>query len=184
MAHPENQPGRFRPDSQPIVPITLPPELADFLGRAGDFACLTNATDRGTAFVVKAPAFELAGLRGTFPIGLRHELYSHPSAPVIRTILSLYDRPQHPLRVESFINVAEPDQRADFAALAAQKEFLIVFYDQDMRHRLSKRVPYRAADRAEVPRILARAQEFLAAITVGAFDFDKAKADVLLHTTL
>jgi len=184
MSHPEDQPGRFRPDSEPIIPIALPPDLADFLGRAGDFACLTNATDRGTAYVVKAPAFELATLRGTFPIGLRHELFSHPAAPVIRTILSLYDRPQHPLKLESYINVAEADQRADFAALAAQDELLLLFYDRELQHRLSKRVPYPAADRAEIPLILSRADLLLGAIPGGEFDYDKANADVLLHTTL
>jgi hypothetical protein len=41
----------------------------------------------------------------TFPIGLRHELYDHPAAPVIRTILSLYDRALHPLKVESGVVV-------------------------------------------------------------------------------
>jgi len=184
MSHSENQPGRLRPDSEPITPITLPPELADFLGRAGDFACLTNATDHGTAFVIKAPAFELATLRGTFPVGLRHELYAHPSAPVIRTILSLYDRPQHPLKVESYFNVAEADQRADFAALAGQEELLVLFYDQELVHRLSKRVPYPASDRADIPLILARAELLLGEIAAGEFDFDKAKADVLRHTTL
>jgi hypothetical protein len=106
---------------------------------------------------------------------------------VIRTVLCLYDRPQHPLKLESFINIEnieDPEQRADFAALATQEQLLVLFYDQDVRHRLSKRVPYRAADRAEVPRILARAEELWLAIPPARFDFDRAKAAVLRNTTL
>lgn len=182
MSHPEEFPGRFRPDTEPIIPIALPPELADFLGRAGDFACLTSATDRGTAFVVKAPAFELATLRGTFPIGLQHQLFEHPAAPVIRTVLSLYDRPLHPLKVESFINIEDTEQRADFAALATQEQLLVLFYDQDVQHRLTKVVPY--PERSEIPLILARADELRAAIPPWRFDYDKAKADVLRQTRL
>jgi hypothetical protein len=108
----------------------------------------------------------------------------NPAAPVIRTVLSLYDRPQHPLKLESFINIEDPEQRAAFAALATQGQLLVLFYDQDVRHRLSKRVPYRAADRAEVPRILARAEELWLAIPPARFDFDRAKAAVLRNTTL
>src|SRR4051794_14358283 len=182
MSHPEDQPGRFRPDSEPIIPIALPPELAAFLARAGDFACLTQATDRGTAYVIKAPAAELLTLRGTFPIGLQHELYAHPAAPVIRTVLRLYDRPQHPLKVESYLNIAEPDQRADFAALAAQEEVMLLFYDHDVRHRLSKVVPY--PDRSDIPLILARADELRAAIPPERFNYAKAKAAVLRTTIL
>jgi hypothetical protein len=54
------------------------------------------------------------------PIELGHELYDHPAAPVIRLALRIYDDPLAPLAMESFINVAAPDQRADYAALGTQ----------------------------------------------------------------
>src|SRR3954454_4291624 len=124
MSHPEGSPGPFRPDNQPFVPIALPPELRDFLARTGDFACLAQATSDGTAYVIKTPSLELPNLRGTYPIGVRHELYEHPAAPVIRTVLSLHDRPGAAFKLESFVNVAEPDQWADFATLAEQERLL------------------------------------------------------------
>jgi hypothetical protein len=117
MAPKEDQPGHLTPSHEPLAPFQLPPELADFLRRADRYACVTQATNQGTAFVLKVPGQELTTLRGTMPIGLRHELYEHPSAPVIRTVLTIVDQPQHPLRIETFINVAEQDQRADFAAM-------------------------------------------------------------------
>lgn len=114
--------------SEPLHPIPLPPDLAEFLRHQGPYACLTHATDQGTCYVLKAPAAEIARARGTVPIYIRRQLYSHPAAPVIRTVLSLYDHPNEPLHFESFINVAAEDQRADFAALADQKQLLLLFY--------------------------------------------------------
>jgi hypothetical protein len=185
MPTPEDDP-RFRPadrdPSDPLLPIALTPDLAAFLRRQDGYACVTQATSEGTAYVLKTPAVDLATLRGTIPVGLRHELYAHPAAPVIRTVLSLYDRPDAPLRVETFINIAEPDQRADFAALADQEALLLLFYDEALRHRLSKRVPY--PDRSDIPRILARADALRTAIAPWRLDFERAKAAVLKVTTL
>jgi hypothetical protein len=182
MAHQEDRPGNQPHESDPLVPIELTPELADFLRHQQGYACVTQATTEGTAYVLRVPGEELATLRGTMPIGLRHELYEHRSAPVIRTVLTIMDRPQSPLRVETFINVAEEDQRADFAALADQERFMLLFYDEQLQHRLSKLVPY--PDRSDVPLILARADELRAAIAPWQFDFDQAKAAVMQRTTL
>jgi len=83
-------------------PLVLPPDLAAFL-RTQRYACLTHAADDGpTVFVAKAPSADLATLRGPIPIELRHELYHHPAAPVIRTLLICHDRIDRPLSLESF----------------------------------------------------------------------------------
>jgi hypothetical protein len=55
-------------------------------------------------------------------------------------VVKIYDQPDRPLGLETFINVDEPDQRQDFAALAEQEELLLLFYDETMSHRLTKRV--------------------------------------------
>ncbi len=89
---------------EPLQPSPLPPELAEFL-RDKTFACLMQATDRGTVLVIKALAHEIASARGRVPVQLRHELYQHPTAPVIRTIITLYDQPTTPLALETFTNV-------------------------------------------------------------------------------
>ena len=183
MASGPEQDPRHRPHpSEPLIPVELTPELADFLRRQHGYVCVTQATSEGTAYVVRAPAADLVTLRGTVPVGLRHELFEHPSAPVIRTVLTIVDRPQHPLRLETFINIAEVDQRADFAALADQERLLLLLYDEQLRHRLSKLVPY--PERSAVPAILARAEELRAAIPSWRYNFERAKAAVMQHTSL
>jgi hypothetical protein len=66
--------------------------------------------------------------------------------------------------------------------LARQEALLLLFYDEALQHRLSKRVPY--PDRSDLPRILARADECHAAIAPWHLDFERAKAAVLKATTL
>ena len=92
------------------------------------------------------------------------------------------DRPQSPLRVETFINIAEEDQRADFAALADQEQLLLLFYDEQLQHRLTKLVPY--PERGEVATILTRAEALRAAIAPWRFDYNRAKAAVMKQTSL
>ncbi|MBV9280751.1 MAG: hypothetical protein JOZ41_11760 [Chloroflexi bacterium] len=143
---------------------------------------LTHASDQGTVYVVKAPGEELTGLSGPVPIQVTHELHQHPLAPVVRTVARIYDQPERPLAFESFINVDEEDQRADFARLAEQEELLFVFYDEVLSHRLTKRVRNSAG--GEMSQILSYADRVRAAIPDERYDFDRAKATVMATTRL
>src|SRR6266508_375956 len=97
---------RGEPSGEPHEPSPLPPELAEFL-RNKDIACLMQGTDQGTAFVIKLASRDIESARGTVPIHLRHELYAHPTAPVIRTNLRIYDQPNTSLALETFTNIED-----------------------------------------------------------------------------
>jgi hypothetical protein len=113
---------------------------------------------------------------------MSHELYDHPSAPVIRMVTTIYDQPDRPLALETFVNVASPDQRADYEGLTGQNELLLLFYDDTLVHRLTKAVGN--VDGATMRAVLTRADELLRAIPPNQFDFDAAKAAVVARTTL
>jgi hypothetical protein len=182
MPHERDQEPHRRHRSEPQTPIPLTPELADFLSTQPGIICLTHGSDQGTLYLVKAPAREIESLRGTFPIRFRHELHQHPAAPVIRTVSTLYDVPDRPLRLETFTNVGDAMQREDYARLATQEELLMLFYDEQLRHRLSKRIPH--PNREALVAVFTRAQELAAAIPATRFDFDRAKAAVMERTRL
>src|SRR4051812_38097594 len=105
--------GRAEPG--PLAPAVFPPELAEFL-QATPFACFQHPTDHGTALLVKAPRADIHSVEGTVPISFRHELYERPTAPVIRMLITIYDQPNHPLALETFVNVEDAEQRADYEA--------------------------------------------------------------------
>jgi hypothetical protein len=111
-----------------------------------------------------------------------HGLFEHPQAPVIRTVIRIYDRPDATLAMESFTNVDDPVQREDFAALAHQKQIHLLFYDEAIRHRLTKQVPNR--DDQALTAMLDKALELRQTIPDERFDFDLAKLDVMRQTSL
>jgi hypothetical protein len=166
---------------EPVEPSPLPLDLAEFL-REHEVVCLMQGTDRGTVFVLKLPSPDIESARGTIPIQLRHELYAHPNAPVIRTILTLYDQTDTPLALETFTNVADENQLTDFAGLAQQEMFLLLFYDEQLAHRLTKVVPQSASDETRV--VLEYAERILATIPADQFDFERARQAVMKATSM
>jgi hypothetical protein len=161
---------------EPEHPVVLPDELARYLANK-PFACLTHPTDEGTVFVVKLPGREIATVRGRVPISLRHELYDCPSAPVIRLLTTVYDQIERPLKLESFINVGDPEQRVDYESLCRQDRWLLLFYDEELRHRLTKAVIN--SEQETMAAVLRQADNLLAGISAQRFDFDRAKASVM-----
>lgn len=166
---------------EPLHPTPLPRELRTFL-REQRLVCLPHATDQGTLFIVKAPTPEIDSVRGLVPVALHHELYEFPTAPVIRMVTTIYDRPERPLRLESFTNVGAPDQRATYAGLATQEQTHFLFYDERLHHRLTKQVG--GLDRDRIAAVLQKAVELYEAIPEAQYNFDVAKAWVLAHTDL
>jgi hypothetical protein len=154
----------------------LPPALAAFL-RGVDLAAVTTETNLGTVLVVKAPSDTIADLTGEVPIGIDHELYNRPSAPVIRMITTFHDRPDTPLVFETFFNVADHQQRREYENLSGQEELPIILYDADLSSRLGKRV--RIPNGEEIAGVLRAADDLRAAIDPSAYDFDRAKREVI-----
>ncbi len=159
----------------------LPPELAEFLQRHQYAALFHPSEELGTVLVVKAPGQEIDSVRGTVPVELRHELYHHPLAPVVRVTTRIFDRPEAPLALETFINVADADQRTDYATLIEQEALYLLFYDERLQHRLTKHIDQ---DRSELQGLLDQADWLLQTIRPERLDFDQAKAEVMAATRL
>jgi hypothetical protein len=154
----------------------LPDELVEAIA-SEEYACVTAPTDEGTIFVVKAPGAEITRLSGIMPVEVRHELYAAATAPVIRTLLILYDDPHAPFALETYINIGDPNQRQDFAQLAEQESVVMRFYDEDLHRRLDKRVTL--SESRNIAAVLAQAEQLRQRIPEGGYDFDLAKSDVL-----
>ena len=167
--------------SSPDEAVTLPPELAGFL-RQHTYAALLHGSSEGTALVVKVMSADIPGLRGRVPIEHTHELHAHPASPVIRIRTVVYDHPTQPLSLESFINPGEVDQMQDYAALADQDDLLMFFFDEAMRHVLTKRT--HNVDQAGIRWIDQLAAVLLDGIPFMDRDFDRAKAAVMARTSM
>ncbi len=141
-----------------------------------------QATDQGTAFVVKLPGREIESVQGRVLIRMTHELYAQTTAPVIRTVLRIYDQPESHLALETYTNVEDEVQRADFASLGRQDRFVMLFYDEKLTHTLTKVVPQSNPEQAAL--VLSYADRLLATIPKEHVDFDQAKAAVMAVTSM
>jgi hypothetical protein len=101
---------------------------------------------------------------------------------VIRTVIRWYDQPRSPLALESYTNVEDPQQRADFQDLSRRDRLRFLFYDASFQHRLSKVVPN--PDRAIIAQITTAADGLRARIPSARYDFDTAKRDVMERTSV
>src|SRR5436305_15005959 len=125
-------PNRFHPER----PNQLPPELAAFL-REQRYAAILHGSNLGTILVAKVPTPDLRTLGGRMPISQEHQLFDHIASPVIRMVTRFHDRPLTPLFLETFVNVGDPDQRADYDVLSRHDELEMLFYDEAVTHQLT-----------------------------------------------
>lgn len=125
---------------QSLPPFELPEALKEYLSqtRADEYVMVTSTTNQGTVHVVKAPEWDIAGMRGNIPMRVTHELHRELEAPVIRSVVKIYDDPQHPLALETFTNVRDEEQRRNFDTLSIQPHYIFTFYNEHLQHRLTK----------------------------------------------
>jgi hypothetical protein len=95
----------------------------------------------------------------------------------MQPVVSMYDQPEAPLALETFTNVEDENQRDDFAALAHQEAFFLLFYDEKLTHTLTKVVPQ--SNPKQAADVLTYADRLLAIIPKEEFDFDRAKQAVM-----
>lgn len=163
-------------DPMPHPPITLPPVLRQFLAPI-PYGAISAMTNDGAVLVLKAPASDIESCRGAAPVRTRYELHATDHGPVVRLVLVVHDRPDAHLTFESFCNVLDARQLAEWEDLLSRPYLRVLFFDQDLTHRLSKRIsqPVDLASRELLP----RARRLLALIDPAALDFDQAKASVM-----
>jgi hypothetical protein len=159
-----------------FTPIPLPEPLETFR-RPIRYAVMNHATTDGAVLIVKCPRQEIEHMRGHLPIAITWELHRAPWAPVVRLVVTVYDDQPHPFMLETFFNVADPEQLANLRDLIDTDRVRVLFYDETCTHRLSKIVT-QAVEPAR-DEIVSQALRILAQIAPEAFNFERAKALVI-----
>lgn len=171
-------------EGQPLPPFELPEALKEFFRQTGadEYVMVTNASDQGTLFVVKAPELDIAGMRGNIPMRVTHELYREPEAPVIRTMVKIYDDPAQPLALETFTNIRDEEQRRNFDTFSDQPRYIFTFYNQHLQYRLTKLMEN--THREHTASLFRQALLVSSHIPDQRFNFDLAKAAVIRRTSM
>jgi hypothetical protein len=152
--------------------VALPPELCEFLALR-DRACLTIPTDDGTVIVAKTPTADIDSCRGRVKILVSQELFNTSHGPVLRLLLTIHDQPERPLCLEAFCNIADPSQFAEYQDLLSRPVLRVLFYDEQVVHRLSKLIPQPLDNTTKS--LLPTALKLLKRTAPDMLDYDKAK---------
>lgn len=145
-------------------------------------AGLALTTDHGIAVVAAVPSCLIEGFSATGPAFLRHELYSHPAAPVIRLVATVYDRREQPLRIQAFINITDDQERLGYDGLCNQERTALLCYDEFLARRLTRTIV--SFNCRATRKVLRLACELLTKISSESIDFGAAEAAVMARALL
>ena len=158
------------------MPVILDPELGTLMAQAESGAVLwQDAEEDLTALLVKAADEDVASFRGPTLIQTHWDLWRFPCASVLRLQLIIFDRPNDPYRIETFINVAAPEQLTCLLGLLTQETVWLHFFDSRTEHVLTKEIGNPHRQRSELRELVTRAAQDREALGF-AWDFDRAKA--------
>jgi len=111
-----------------------------------------------TAIVVKLDRQTIEGFRGAIPIGYRPECGFYDTGAVVRLVLAIYDDPNNPFGMDTFLNPGAPDDARLLDQLARQDALEIHFFDDGRADYIfSKRIAHRERSRRELKTMTAQA---------------------------
>jgi hypothetical protein len=155
--------------------IELPDELRAALDQVGVFAGLIEANGEA-ALLVKLPLEEQANFREA-AVRFWYELGQTAAGPVLALVVEIMDDPEHPILLESFLNVNSAPDLALARKLITQLHLTIHFLDEHLAHNFSKRMRHRSPQRAELSTLVSQAVRYLQEIQVP--DWQSARAEFM-----
>ena len=163
--------------SEIITPNELPTEMKKVFEKIG-YGCLALESDIGIVHICHAPDTEIDGFANK-PVTSRWQLIKMSTAPLIRLEVKILDRPENPYRFESFLNVAEQDQKKVLTELANQDQLFLAFYGENLDFRFIKVIPHNKQQWQHIDEMTKEAFEYLSMIPPNQQNFDKAKAEFI-----
>jgi hypothetical protein len=165
--------------SEFAVSNELSPEIREVFERTG-FGCLAVEADIGIVHVCHASDQDIDGFSDN-PIHYQWQLIKMPTAPLIRLDVVVLDNPTSPFKLESFLNIDAPDQAAVLSSLANQDRLYLAFYGTDLSYRYTKVIRHDEQQWQYLDELIQVAERYLHSLEPGGRDFDRAKADFMLH---
>ena len=155
--------------------VGLPAEMQAVFDKMGYGCFAAERDDDSVAFLTHVAPADLLSLRYA-PVVYDWQMIPMPTAPLIRFTSAVLDDPNHPYRLEHFLNVEDVAQSRCLARLAAQKELVLDFYGVENEYAFSKRFAHPDAMRARLAILVQQAIAYDSTIPAHRRDFDQAKA--------
>ena len=155
--------------------IGLPAEMQAVFEKMGYGCFAAERDDHSVAFLTHVAPADLLSLRYALVV-YNWQMIPMPTAPLIRFTSAVLDDPNHPYRLEHFLNVRDVTQGRSLARLVAQKGLVFDFYGVEYEYAFSKRFAHPDAMRARLAILIQQAIVYDGTIPAHRRDFDQAKA--------
>ena len=153
----------------------LPKEIREVFEESG-YGCLAVETNIGVVHVCHAADSDISEFRDK-AVSYQWQLIKMPTAPLIRLQVDIIDRPFHPYRFESFLNVAQEDQARVLVQLANQDKLYLAFHGDDFSHRFTKVIEHDNQQWQYLDELMSEAIDYWDRLPPEQRDFDRAKAE-------
>jgi hypothetical protein len=175
---------KYRPDKERMVRrmklpphiLKAPPEYLDenmiHAFRQLGFGCLPVWTSQGCALFVHVDSRTIRDCRYAVH-SVKLELHEVDGCPLIRLDVTIYDRPDDPLRMDCFLNIKDEHQLPAIEALAEQEWLVFHWYDENLKYVRSSGIPWRPEQRQAARKIIEDARAIVN--RTGGGDFNQAK---------
>jgi hypothetical protein len=164
--------------SEMVVSHGLPTAIREVFEHTG-YGCLAAESTRGIVHVCHAADEDITNFVDK-PMQAHWQLVEMPTAPLIKLELLIYDHFVNPYCFESFLNVADPKQRAVLTELASQEELYLAFYGNDLAYRYTSVLSHSEQQWQQLDDIIASAELYWQRLPDEKRDFDQAKAVYML----
>jgi hypothetical protein len=155
--------------------VGLPPEMQAVFEKSGVGCFAAERADESVSFVTHVAPTDLQSLRHA-PVIYDWQIFTMPTAPLIRFAAAFLDDVYHPYRLEHFLNIGDPDQARCLSRLIEQSALHFDFYDAEYEFTFSKPVVHPAFRRAKLATLIREAVNHYGTIPPQQRDFDHAKA--------
>lgn len=153
----------------------LPDDMQAVFEKMGYGCFAAERADNTVAFITHASDADIHQFRGA-PVLYEWQYIAMPTAPLIRHLSVILDKPSSPYRLEHFLNVGDPDQARCLSRLVSQPELSFDFYGEEFEYAYSTVVPHPAEIREGLEARVRQAIEYYGEIPAEGRDFDRAKA--------
>lgn len=162
------------------TPMQLPYELKRAL-RAfpGSTAAAAEINGMAAVIVKTTKADAQSAHRPGVPVAFRSELGLYPTAAVVRLALEIHDRPDDPLKLDTFLDPAKSLDYKLLRRLTSQDTLDLHIFDEQISYQYTKRIPFRELPRRELSDLLDAALAHYETILPAARNWQKARDEMM-----
>lgn len=154
-------------------PDYLPPQMIEAFRQIG-YGAIPQWTNMGCSLFIHIDSKTIHDCHNALH-SVKLELHEVEGFPLIRLDITVYDRPDDPLRMDCFLDITSEHDMPTIEALTEQEWLVFHWYNEDLKYVRSSAIRWPEQQRKDARIILERAKEIISRNPMASFTKAKAK---------